>query len=405
MAENALEKFEEMKQKVLENQVPLTAKMEELMTELEALVTNPVIEAAFNEAQAHVAPYNLSGLPNPWRYFSINQFVQYFRFWFTYLPGPVGGLGYIVPFTWFYLENQSAYYFLNELKTSSNGATTFSREIFNWTVKFIMERGNFMDSTASAGKIKQWTDDPNTKINEFVTPKGGFKTFNDFFTRELDPDVNARPINEPDDDSIVTATADTILNFILSDLTMKTTMDVKGRQLNVKQLLHYSSYAKEFEGGTAISCVLMPGVYHHYHSPVSGKIVEGVDVPGVYNGIVDGEHWFNDVFNIGESTTDFSIFEDFHRAYFIIKTESHGYVAVIPVGLNTISRITPSVVHKRSVMVPRGGKPVKIKKGQPLGGFAYGGSLNILLFQKGSFSSINVLMGQRIGVLAPPSTD
>lgn len=267
-----------------------------------------------------------------------------------------------------------------------------------------MERGNFMDSPQSLKCIDAWLKDPATNIDQFIVPSGGFKSFNEFFTRELDMSKNPRPINEPDDSSIVTASADTIINFIISDLTLSTQLNVKDRQLNVKQLLHRSEYAKYFEGGTAISAVLMPGVYHHYHSPVTGKIVEGVDVPGVYNGIVDGEHWFNEIFNVGESTTDFSIFEDFHRAYYVIETKNYGYVAIVPVGLNTISRITPSLVGKKSTYVEPGGKPVQIKKGDRLGHFAYGGSLNILLFQKGAFASLSVLMGHRIGQLTPPST-
>ena len=164
-----------------------------------------------------------------------------------------------------------------------------------------------------------------------------------------------------------------------------------------------SAYAKFFEGGTAVSCVLMPGNYHRHHAPASGLIVEGVEVPGIYNGITDGEHWFNAIFNVGESTTDFSVFEDFHRSYYVIKTEKHGYIGVVPVGLNTISALSASLVNNRSTMVPVGGKPVPIKKGDELGHFAYGGSLNILLFQKGVFNAVSVLMGSQLGSLGTPS--
>lgn len=385
--------------------IPLTPSMISLMEELKVICDNPTVEAAFNQAVANVSPTTVSGLPNAWQNSTIENFVSYFRMWFTYLPKPSGGLGYIVPFTWFYLNNTSAYYFLNTFKSKRSGAKEFSREIFNWTVKFIVERGRFMDSKESLKYVDLWVEDPATKIEEFVVPKRGFKSFNEFFVRELNPDLDppARPITAKDDDSIVVASADTIVNFILSDLTMKTEMNVKGRQLNVRQLLHYSKYAKYFEGGTAVSCVLMPGVYHRYHAPVGGKIVEGRDIPGVYNGIVDGEHWFNDIFNVGEGTTDFSIFEDFHRAYYIIETKKYGYVAMVPVGLNTISSMTPSLVGKQSVYVEPGADAVEIKKGQELGYFSYGGSLNILLFQKGAFNSVSVLQGMRLGQLTPPA--
>lgn len=371
----------------------LTKGMKKLITELEEIVSNPVVEAAYNDAIANVHPVLWNGESNPWVGQNIDYLVDYFKGWFTFLPQPTGGLGKIVPFTYFYYNNDKAFYFLNNFqsKTICNNYTT---EIFNWTVKFIKERGKFMDSKASLKYIKDWLK--ATDLNDFIVPKGGFKSFNEFFTRELNPKANARPIAHPEDDSVVVASADSEINFIESDLTLTTGIHVKTREINVKDLLNNSKYAPHFEGGTAISCVLMPNNYHRYHSPVNGQIVESEEVKGIYNGIMDGEHWFNN-FNVGESDTDFSIFEDFHRAYFVIETSEYGYVAVIPVGLNTISAISPSMINEESSMVPPGGTPVKVKKGDELGHFAYGGSLNILLFQKGVFSSVSILMGQRLG--------
>lgn len=371
---------------------------------LEVICANPVVEAMFNEAVSNVSPYISTGEPNLWQHMTIPLFIEYFRHWFTFLPLPNKGLGYILPFTWFYLNNKSAYFFLNEFKSRSGGAREHTKEIFNWQVQFVMLRGEFMDSRESTAVVDEWIADPATEIDDYIVPKGGYKSFNEFFTRELDPAKDARPIADKDDDSVVTASADTIINFILSDLRLDTDLNVKGRQINVRELLGKSELATHFEGGTAVSCVLMPGVYHHYHSPVTGEIVEGREIEGVYNGIVDGEHWFNDVFNIGESTTDFSIFEDFHRAYYIFKTR-FGHVALVPVGLNTISRMTPTMICNRPTMVEPGSKPVPVKKGDNLGKFSYGGSLNILMFEKGTFSSVSLQMGQRLGVFNPVSEE
>jgi len=374
----------------------LTPEMKALIQELKEIVSNPVVEAAYNDAIANVQPVLLDGTPNPWLGKTIDYFVNYFVGWFTFLPQPAGGLGKIVPFTYFYLNNKTAFYFINTLKSRKNNTVPYTKEVFNWTVKFIKERGRFMDSPESLKYIKAWIDDPSTKIEDFIVPAGGFKSFNQFFTRELKPSAHARPIADPDDNSVAVASADSEINFIESDLTLTTQLNVKSRQINVKDLLNNSKYAKHFVGGTAVSCVLMPNNYHRYHAPVTGKIVESQEVQGIYNGIMDGEDWFNK-WNIGESTTDFSIFEDFHRAYFVIETEKYGYVALIPVGLNTISAIFPSMINHQSTMVPPGAHPVNVKKGNELGHFAYGGSLNILMFQKGVFSSVSVLMGQRLG--------
>lgn len=389
--------------KQMEDQPPLTPRMQELLGQLRSIMDNPVVAAAFNDAVSHVVPHVEDGSPNPWIGQTPDYFIEYFAAWFTFLPSPTGGLGRIVPFTYFYLNNEVAFAFLNTFKSRSDGAAEYTPEIFNWTVEFIKERGRFMDSPASLKFIDAWMKAPATQIEDFIVPEGGYTSFNQFFTRELDPAKHGRPIAYPDDDSVLVASADSEINFILSDLTLTQKMHIKTRQLNVLELLNGSKYAAHFEGGTAISCVLMPGNYHRYHAPATGKIVEGMDVPGIYNGITDGEHWFNQIFNVGESTTDFSIFEDFHRAYYVIETEKHGFVAMVPVGLNTISALFPSLIGIQSTYVAPGSAPVPVKKGEELGHFAYGGSLNILLFQEGVFNSVSVLMGSRLGTLGTPS--
>lgn len=383
------------------NQNPqLTPEMQELINELKEIVSNPIVEAAYNDAVANVQQILLDGSTNPWAGTTVDYFVNYFVSWCTFVPSPTGGLGKIVPFTYFYLNNKTAYYFINTLKSRRNASVPYTKEIFEWNIKFIKLHGKYMDSPASLTGIQAWLDDPSIRLQDFIVPKGGYKSFNDFFTRQLKPSANARPISFPNDDSVVVASADSEINFIESDLTLTTSLQVKTRQINVKDLLNDSKFAPNFVGGTAISCVLMPNNYHRYHAPVTGKIVESEEVAGIYNGIKDGEHWFNN-WNVGESSTDFSIFEDFHRAYFIFETEKYGYVAMIPVGLNTISAIFPSMINNESSMVPPGSPPVPVKKGDELGHFAYGGSLNILLFQKNVFSSVSVLMGQRLGSMSP----
>jgi phosphatidylserine decarboxylase len=338
------------------------------------------------------------GAPNPWIGATTEYFEEYFRTWFTYLPVPGGGLGKIIPFSFFYLNNPSAYVFLNTLKSRRTPDAPYTTEIFNWIVAFVKERGAFMDSTASGAHIDEWMEWLGPKTKDFIVPEGGYKTFNEFFTRALNPAADARPINTPDDPSIAVSPADAIVNFIISDLTLTQKFNVKSRQLNVTELLNGSKHAPRFEGGTAVSCVLMPENYHRYHAPVTGEIVEGVEVKGIYFGVVDGGNFLNK-FNVGQGTTDFSYFEDFHRAYYIIETKDHGAVGVVPVGLNTISSMTASLICGESTLVPPGGMPLPVQKGEELGHFAYGGSLVILLFQTGVFPSVNVLMGSRLGSL------
>ena len=103
------------------NQNPqLTPEMQELINELKEIVSNPIVEAAYNDAIANVQQILMDGSTNPWAGTTVDYFVNYFVSWFTFVPSPSGGLGKIVPFTYFYLNNRTAYYFINNLKSRRN---------------------------------------------------------------------------------------------------------------------------------------------------------------------------------------------------------------------------------------------------------------------------------------------
>ena len=142
----------------------------------------------------------------------------------------------------------------------------------------------------------------------------------------------------------------------------------------------------------------MPDVYHRFHSPVSGDVVESnSDVSGAYFGIDDFPNLLNGG-NVGYGY-NYAIFEQFRRGYAIIDTKGYGYVAIIPVGLNTIASVIFEDKFKR---IKYGDTPVPIDKGDEFGYFQYGGSLNILLFEEGVYSSIRVPQGQGIGTMTKP---
>lgn len=96
-------------------QPPLTPAMKKLISALKRIALNPVVEAAYNEAVSNVQ-VNIfdmetqQTITNPWAGTTIEYFIEYFEKWFTFLPSPTSGLGKIVPFTWFYLENKSAFF-------------------------------------------------------------------------------------------------------------------------------------------------------------------------------------------------------------------------------------------------------------------------------------------------------
>jgi len=317
-----------------------------------------------------------------WHGKSIEDLCDFFAEWYHWMPHLADGLEYIQKFSWFYYENPYGLTFV----TCGPG--------FEMTQMFVQLRGRYMSSPESLPLVKEWIDELGDKMDQFIVPRGGFKDFNQFFVRKVKK--SARPVSAKADDSVVVSPADCILNMIVDDLTVDTRIPVKTVALNVEELLDGSTYAASFVGGTAVSCILMPDMYHRYHFPVSGHVVESnEDVHGEYFGIKD----FPDLLNKGNVGYgyDYSVFERFRRGYVVIRTTDHGLVGMVPVGLNTVA----SVVFKRPFKrVTASDTPVPVVKGAELGRFQYGGSLNILLFEKGRFRSTALLQGQRIGELS-----
>jgi len=352
-----------------------------------------LIDSAFENMRQ--LPQGYPGV-NPWIGKEFKDLAAFFGDWCTFLPGIKGshddGLKYIQEFAWFYYQNEYGMKFVKE----SPG-----REI---TQQFSIERGHFLSSGDSKGTLSQWTEDPRIEIEDYVVPKGGYTSFNDFFKRPLKNQAESRPQTMPDRDYIIAAPTDCIMNSVPQKITnANTKIKTKFRQeLNIKEMLNGSKYANEFVGGTALSCVLMPNTYHHYHAPTSGDIVEAKVVHDAYYGYDDFPKWVPPNGNVGYHGTDFSQFEDFQRGYFILKTKNFGYVAMIPVGLDTISSIVFN--EKFTTKKINAKHPVAVQRGDELGHFLYGGSLFIMIFEEDRYKSdaIQVRLGNQIGTFDTP---
>jgi phosphatidylserine decarboxylase len=357
--------------------------------------TNQEFQLTMDQALAEIkTPYNDG--TNPWVGKSFDDFCNFFNDWYSLLPinggeptspdaFPPGQLVdefvYVTMFGGFYYENAAAQKIVLQPGVG-----------LDWTKDFVASRGVFMDSTDSTGTIQQWMDDPTIQIDQYIVPPNGYQSFNEFFIRDLKP--GTRTIASPTDNSVMVAPTDCVLNMIQPITSPDIEIPTKFNQkLNVNELLNGSEYAKYFENGTAtaISCVLLPNTYHHYHAVTSGTVVESnEDVAGAYWGM-NFPAFFNGG-NIGYGQ-DYSVFEHYRRGYVVIKTQDYGYVAMIPVGLDTIG----SVVFEDKWKEVTSNNPVPVYKGDKIGHFAYGGSMVITLIEQG-ITSVTIPLGQQIGV-------
>ncbi len=362
----------------------------------------------------------------------MSHFADFFTAWCVFLPQIQGdednGLAFIQDIGWFYYQNPAGQTFTQGV----NPMTGEDDRVFaDFLEDFSNQRGDFMDTPASTRYVEQWASDPRIEIEDYkIKNPADYLNWNAFFSRAIttNPDgtIPSRPVTMPERTYVVVSPTDCIMNplvqtldlgadrgqvraLIDNPLELNTVIDVKDYPLSMDRLLGDApdDLKQKFVGGSGLSCILMPNTYHHYHAPVDGHIkyaeivkVGSGSAAGTY-GYYDFPNWVPLNGNVAQPGTDFSQFEVFQRGVIIIETtysgstpdeKITGWVAQIPVGLNTIG----SVTFDHTTV-----KGKKVTKGVTrLGGFLYGGSLNILLFSKDIASpTVQTRLGNQINIL------
>jgi phosphatidylserine decarboxylase len=237
------------------------------------------------------------------------------------------------------------------------------------------------------------------KKEEILFPEGGFKTFDDFFTRKLIE--GAHKIDESID--AVISPVDARISYF-GRINKKSIIQAKGIEYSLDSLIP-SNTCKEFIDGDFITLYLSPADYHHIHSPVEGNITGFFNIPGK-------------LFTVQEFMVNGlkGLFSKNERVISYIKTD-RGLAAVCKVGAMNVGRITLSyagvVTNKTFRSRNEFFYPAKfcphIKKGENIGTFHLGSTV-ILLFQKGmiKFDKLeigkSVRLGQRIATYINYST-
>lgn len=354
--------------------------------------------------------------------------VDYTEEWCTALPKINGnsddGMKYLSDMYWLYYMNDAGKYFAQGRNPAPPHAAL--PDNFNFLQEFATESGKFMDSQASTGTISQWVSDPRIEISDY--PKQTYKSWNEFFARIITMDeqtktIPSRPATMPLDqyperDYIIVSPTDCIMNpliqvlgksdsatksWIDNPLQLDTVLDIKHIPISVERLLGSApaDIKQKFVGGTGLSCILMPNTYHNFHAPVNGTVIHAEIVKGPTFGYDDWPNLMPSNHNPAQLGTDFSQFEVYQRGVVIIEVKYKnadgtgyltGYVASIPVGLDTIGSVVLDDQIKPGATVKRGYSRI--------GNFLYGGSLNVLLFSKDlATGSVQTRLGNQIGII------
>lgn len=286
---------------------------------------------------------------------SLEEFYKFLDAWRTYTPDKIANAqDYSERFKSLYrYKGQTKTYYIDE-------GINFVRDkdVTDWMQTFVHERGVFMDSKESAAVANKWINDGTIDMRSYQIPKGGFASFNDFFTRELKS--GARPVSDPNNNAVLVSPADCKISSIPYSLTSDRDFEVKGDTYNIAALLGSVELANRFAGGAAIVCLLYPKDYHRFHAPVTGTIAA--------KGSLDDKHYYYGFKGLVK------YFSEYHRAYYLISTKNFGQVGFVAIGMSDINSVNMPLPVDFSK---------EIRKGHEIGYFAYGGSGIVMLFEPG----------------------
>jgi len=229
-------------------------------------------------------------------------------------------------------------------------------------------------------------------------PHYGFTSWDDFFTRQLQP--NARPVACPHDKKVIVNPCEAAPFRVQKNVTKQDRFWLKGTPYNIKFMLANNPLADRFVGGTVYQSFLNTSNYHRWHSPVDGKIVKAYVEDGTYFSLPlrDGCE------NLACPPDSQDYFANVHtRALIFIEADNPyiGLLCYIAVGMIEVSSCEITVAEGQ-----------KIQKGHQTGMFHYGGSTFCLVFRPGvelefdfhgetpGLTASNILINTRIATAA-----
>jgi phosphatidylserine decarboxylase len=226
-----------------------------------------------------------------------------------------------------------------------------------------------------------------------------FRSFNDFFIRELND--GARPIDA--NPAAIVSPADGTLSQA-GTLRGSRILQAKGIDYSLEDLLAADvDKAGEFSGGAFATIYLAPYNYHRVHAPVDGELVAAHYVPG-------------DLFSVNSKTAAHvpGLFSRNERLNLHFQTAFGPMVVVLVGALNVGSISTPwsgEVRPRKSGVVERidvSAAPQQVRKGDLLGWFNMGSTVIVLLppdsctWHDSFKAGVRTVMGEAIGELAAP---
>ena len=221
-------------------------------------------------------------------------------------------------------------------------------------------------------------------------PYYGFKSWDDFFTRLFCE--NVRPVTAPDDDAVIVNACESAPLHIAKNVALSDKFWLKGQPYSLENMLNFDVLTPQFAGGTVYQAFLSALSYHRWHSPVNGTIVKAYVVNGSYylENLDQGFYNPDGPDAAGPNNSQAFLTAVATRAVIFIEADNPaiGLMCVMPVGMAEVSSCEITV---------KAGQ--KVKKGEQLGMFHFGGSTHCLIFRPGVKLDFNYY--ENMGLDAP----
>jgi len=240
--------------------------------------------------------------------------------------------------------------------------------------KFAAARAGWFTQVFIRWFIRQYKIDMSEAIHE--SPKA-YKTFNEFFTRRLKPEL--RPL-EADDNELAHPVDGAVSQ--LGEIDGGRIFQAKGHDYSLQELLGGNEEdAKPFVNGKFATIYLAPKDYHRIHMPCDGVLKKMIYVPG-------------DLYSVNPLTAANvpNLFARNERVVAIFDTEV-GPMSMVLVGATIVASI--GTVWSGTVTPPTGGRiqswsyptsghsAIHLKKGEEMGHFKLGSTV-VLTFAENS---------------------
>lgn len=244
--------------------------------------------------------------------------------------------------------------------------------------------GFLCDLSLSKLAIPKFIKNFNINMSDYTKVANEYKSFNEFFYRELTD--NSRPIDMNEAHFI--SPCDSKL-LAINKLTSQSTFNVKGFKYDLSELIKDKDLSEKYKNGTCLIFRLCPTDYHRFHFVDYGTCSNTTHINGKYYSV-----------NPIALKSMEKLFCENKREYSVFKTKNFDDILYVEIGATFVGSIIQTYNSKSHV-----------NKGDEKGYFKFGGSTVILFIKENTLlldedilkqSSLGietqVHMGEKIGI-------